>query len=105
MLKSPASEFMSSVGVEMIRVPPGSFTMGSPESEEGHTVWERQREVTFANDYWLGKTPVTKEQYEAVTGTNPTAHAKIADAPVDSVTWDQAKEYCQKLTRLDREAS
>ena len=104
MSKSPTSEFKSSAGVVMIRVPAGTFTMGSPESEDGHRVWERQREVTFANDFYLGKTPVTQEQYEAVTGTNPTGHEKIGDAPVDSVSWDQAKEYCQKLTQLDREA-
>ena len=61
----------------MIRVPAGSFTMGSPESEEGHVVWEQQREVTFENDFYLGKSPVTQEQYEAVTGTNPTDHEKI----------------------------
>ena len=82
----------------MIRVPAGSFTMGSPESEDGRRAWEQQREVTFASDFYLGKTPVTQDQYEAVTGTNPTDHAKIGDAPVDSVTWDQAKEYCLKLT-------
>jgi len=104
MSKSPTSEFQSSAGVVMIPVPAGSFTMGSPESEDGHRAWEQQREVTFVNDFYLGKTPVTQAQFEAVTGTNPTVHEKIGDAPVDSVTWDQAKEYCQKLTQLDRKA-
>jgi hypothetical protein len=103
MVKSPTSEFKSSAGVVMIRVPTGSFTMGSPESEDGHRVWERQREVTFASDFYLGKAPVTQEQFEAVTGTNPTGHEKIGDAPVDSVSWESAKEYCQKLTQLDRQ--
>src|SRR5262245_51746130 len=104
MLESPASAFKSSAGVVMIRVPAGSFTMGSPESEDGHRVWERQRQVTFGNDFYMGKSPVTQEQYAAVTGTNPTGHEQIGDAPVDSVSWDQANEYCRKLTTLDREA-
>ncbi|MBW3596043.1 MAG: formylglycine-generating enzyme family protein [Planctomycetes bacterium] len=78
--------------------------MGSPESEDGHRAWEQQREVTFVNDFYLGKMPVTQDQFEAVTGTNPTVHEKIGDAPVDSADWDQANEYCQKLTKLDREA-
>jgi hypothetical protein len=78
--------------------------MGSPESEDGHQVWEQQREVTFATDFYLGKTPVTQDQYEAVTGTNPTDHELIGDAPVDSVNWEPANEYCQKLTKLDRKA-
>ena len=88
----------------MIRVPSGSFTMGSPESEDGHQVWEQQREVTFVNDFYLGKTPVTQDQYEAVTGTNPTDHEKIGEAPDDMVSREQANEYCQKLTQLDRAA-
>jgi hypothetical protein len=98
------ANFRSSVGIEMLPVPAGSFILGSPESEHGRRVWETQRSVAFANDYFLGKTPVTQAQFEAVTGANPTDHVKIAEAPVDSVTWDQATEYCQKLTRLDREA-
>jgi Sulfatase-modifying factor enzyme 1/Ankyrin repeats (many copies) len=104
MSKSPTSEFKSSAGIVMLRAPAGSFTMGSPESEDGHQVWERQREVTFASDFYLGKTPVTQAQYEAVTGTNPTDHEKIGDAPVDTVSPAQAADYCQKLTELDRAA-
>src|SRR5258708_2859240 len=100
MSKSPTSEFKSSVGVVMIKVPAGSFTMGSPESEDGHQVCERQREVAFVNDFTLGKAPVTQDQYEAVTGENPTDHEQIGDAPVDSVSWGLANEYCQKLTQL-----
>ena len=102
MSKSPTSEFQTSAGAVMIRVPAGSFTMGSPESEDGHRAWEQRREVTFASDFYLGKTPVTQHQFKAVTGTNPTVHKKIGDAPVDSVSWDQANEYCQRLTKLDR---
>jgi hypothetical protein len=104
MSKSPTSEFKSSVGVVMIRVPAGSFIMGSPDSEDGHRASEQHREVTFVNDFSLGKTPVTQAQYEAITGTNPTDHEQIGDAPVDSVRPVQATEYCQKLTQLDREA-
>ena len=104
MSKSSTSEIQSSAGGEMIRVPAGSFTMGSPESEDGHRVWEQQREVTFVNDFYLGKTPVTQDQYEEVTGMNPTDHEQVGDAPVDSVSWESANEYCQKLTQLDREA-
>src|SRR5687767_8016439 len=104
MSKSPASEITSSIGVVMIRVPAGSSTLGSPKSEDGHRAWEQQRQVTFGNDFYLGKTPVTQDQFEAVAGTNPTDHEKIGDAPVDSVSWDQAKEYCLKLTQLDRKA-
>src|SRR6187455_1865853 len=102
-MDNSTSEFQTSAGGVMIRVPAGSFFMGSPESEDGHQLCEQQREVTFVNDFYLGKSPVTQAQYEAVTGTNPTDHEQNGDAPVDSVDWNSANEYCRKLTKLDRE--
>ena len=104
MSQSPPLDFNSSAGTVMIRVPAGSFMMGSPKSEDGHRAWEEQREAAFLNDFYLGKTPVTQEQFAAVISTNPTVHEKVGDAPVDSVDWQQANEYCQKLTKLDHEA-
>ncbi len=104
MSKSVASEFKTSTGGVMIRVAAGSFTMGSPESEDGHQPFEQEREVTFVNDFYLGMTPVTQAQYEAVAGVNPTDHEQIGAVPVDSVSWESANEYCEKLGKLDREA-
>src|SRR5262245_20365454 len=104
MPKSPTAEFKSSAGGVMIRVRAGSFTMGSHESEDGHRAWERKREVAFVDDFYLGKSPVTQDQYQAVTGMNPTDHEQIGDAPIDSVRWESANAYCQKLTQLDRAA-
>jgi hypothetical protein len=104
MSNSPTLEFKSTVGAVMIRVPAGSFTMGSPASEDGHRVWEQQRDVTVVNDFYLGQFPVTQTQYDAVTGTNPTEHEVIGDAPVTSLTWESANEYCLKVTELDCKA-
>jgi hypothetical protein len=104
MSKALRAEFKSSVGIRLLRAPAGSFLMGSPATEDGHRAWEQQREVTFSNDFYLGKTPVTRDQYQAVAGTSPTADQNIGDAPVVSVTWDQAAEFCRKLTQLDRAA-
>ena len=88
----------------MLRVPAGSFTMGSAEAEEGHSAWELQREVTISSDFFLGQTPVTQAQYELISGENPTDHAVNPDAPVDSVWWGPAEEFCQKLTALDHKS-
>lgn len=104
MSNSLNSEFQSSVGGVMLRVPAGSFIMGSPETEEGHRVWERQREVSFAADFFLGRTPVTQAQYESVMGNNPTDHGRDPDAPINSVWWEPADEFCETLTTLDRDS-
>src|SRR5262249_57314366 len=78
------SELTSSNGVRLIRVTPGSFIMGSPQTQVGHEFWEKEREVTLPYEFYLGATPVTQRQFELVTGENPTDHpGSAADAPVD----------------------
>ncbi|MBC8353803.1 MAG: SUMF1/EgtB/PvdO family nonheme iron enzyme [Planctomycetes bacterium] len=99
------AELISSSGARLIQVTPGSFIMGSPQSEPGHMYWEGKREVTLSHEFYLGATPVTKRQYERVTGENPTDHAGAGkDAPVDSVNWDMANAFCSKLTEIDGQA-
>jgi formylglycine-generating enzyme required for sulfatase activity len=45
----------STVSLEMIWVEPGTFTMGSPETEEGRGNDETQHEVTLTKGFYLGK--------------------------------------------------
>jgi hypothetical protein len=101
------SELTSSGGVRLIRVAPGSFIMGSPQDEVGHAYWEREREVTLPYEFYLGATPVTQRQYELVMPCFPRQfahHPTAEDAPVDSVRWQAATEFCAKLTEIDRDA-
>lgn len=101
------SELKSSNGVRLIPVTPGSFVMGSPQDEVGHECWEGEREVTLPYDFYLGATPVTQRQFELVMPGHPRQvanHSTIDDAPVDSVRWKAATEFCAKLTEIDRDA-
>lgn len=53
----------------LVKVPAGSFLMGSPPDERGNSLGnETQHRVTLTHDYYLGKTEVTADQWEAVTG-------------------------------------
>jgi len=49
---------------------------------------------------WVGKYLVTNAEYEAVIGSNP-SQFKGPRRPVESVNWDDAMDYCQKLTGRD----
>ena len=89
------------VSLDMIWIEPGTFMMGSPEDELGRWDDETQHQVTLTQEYWLGKYEVTQAQYEAVMGTNP-SHFKGADLPVEWVTWDDAMEFCAKLTGIEK---
>jgi len=91
------------VDLDMIWIEPGTFTMGSPESELGRQSNETQHQVTLTQGYWLGKYEVTQAQYEAIMGENP-SYFKGADLPVEQVTWNNAVKFCEWLTAQERAA-
>ena len=91
------------VNLDMIWVNPGTFMMGSPKNELGRKDDETQHEVTLTKGYWLGRYQVTQAQYEAIMGTNP-SNFKGADLPVEMVNWNEAKEFCAKLTASEKAA-
>jgi formylglycine-generating enzyme required for sulfatase activity len=94
---------VSGLSLEMLWVQPGTFQMGSPEDEEGRTSLETLHEVTLTSGYYLGKHVVTQSQWEKVMGSNP-SRFKGGDKPVETVTWDDATSFCDKLTELERTA-
>lgn len=81
---------------ELIKCPAGKFLMGSPADELGRCENETQHEVTIADDFYIGRFPVTQAQFEAVTKKNPSCY-KGQDNPVDGVNWHQAKDFCYRL--------
>jgi eukaryotic-like serine/threonine-protein kinase len=92
------SENLGGVGLEMVFIPSGSFVMGSPESEEYHTSGEGPQHRVNIQRFYLGKYVVTQAQYEAVMGINPSSF-KGLQRPVANVSWNDAKEFCEKLRR------
>ena len=99
----------NSVGMKLVLIPKGTFQMGSPIEEEGASNDEEQHQVTISKDYYLGVYEVTQAQYEKVMGNNPSHFqgAEVgnenADLPVEMVSWDDAVEFCKKLSELPDE--
>ena len=79
-----------------IRLPGGTFHMGSPASERQRHEDEARHEVSVSA-FWVDPCEVTQEDYEALMGTNPSAH-RGARLPVENVTWYDAARYCNALS-------
>ncbi|MBE9118687.1 SUMF1/EgtB/PvdO family nonheme iron enzyme [Lusitaniella coriacea LEGE 07157] len=88
------------VALEMVAIPGGEFWMGSPEGEERYSGYdgreEPQHKVTL-KPFFLGKTPITQAQWEAVMGNNP-SRFKGKNRPVEKVSWYDATKFCEKLS-------
>jgi formylglycine-generating enzyme required for sulfatase activity len=85
-----------------IRVAPGSFSMGSPESEGGREPNEVAHRVTLTRAFWLQATEVTQGQWQAVMGSAPSRFTGCGhDCPIEQVSWEDAVAYLNTLS--DRE--
>ncbi|MEO2030598.1 MAG: formylglycine-generating enzyme family protein, partial [Planctomycetaceae bacterium] len=85
----------NSIGMEFKLLPSGTFRMG--RGSRGH-----QR--TLTKSFELGVYEVTQEQYQKVMGTNPSAFKRKPN-PVESVSWNDAVEFCRNLSVLPAEKS
>ena len=85
---------------EMVSIPAGCFQMGS---EQGNPD-ERPTHKVCISAFQMGKYEVRQKNFQAVMATNPSQHVG-ADLPVDSLTWDEASDYCKEIgMRLPTEA-
>ena len=122
-------EYENSIGMKLRLIPPGEFTMGGTLEEVEATleregkyqtrrVWIKsatpQHKVILTLPVYVGVTEVTQAQYELVMGTNPShfsatgrgkkavAGLETANHPVETVSWNDAAEFCTKLSQQER---
>jgi eukaryotic-like serine/threonine-protein kinase len=95
----------NSLGMELAIIPPGSFKMGSPDSEKDRRDNEGPVMVTLTRPAWVGRTPVTREQWTAVMGSSPWQGKLFVtpgvNHPATHLSWENAEEFCQRLTERD----
>ena len=83
--------------------PPGEFTMGSPESEEGHTGSEKEHRVALTQGFWMLESEITVKMWDSVMGKGGRAVIREKEnplSPASYVTGGAALEFCEKLSRL-----
>jgi formylglycine-generating enzyme required for sulfatase activity len=86
------------ISLEMMQIPAGVFTMGSPVTEANRQEPEGPQHQVSVPAFWMGMAAVTQAQYEALIGTNP-AEFKGSNRPVEQVNWQDAVTFCQKLSQ------
>lgn len=85
------------IHIEMVFIEPGSFIMGSPDSElERNAARERQHHVKLTKGFWIAKTETTQLVWKSVLGKNP---SKIVNPshPVENVSYIDVTEFICKL--------
>jgi uncharacterized protein (TIGR02996 family) len=102
----------NSIGMQLALILAGRFLMGSPERSDDEGP---QHEVEISKPFYLGIYQVTQAEYEKVMSTNPSwfsatggGNDKIEGQdtsrfPVECVTWEDANEFCKKLSELPDE--
>ncbi len=71
----------------MIAIPPGDFILLGDKPT-----------VVKLKGFWMSKYPITQAQYEAIMFYNPSYFRGDSNHPVEQVTWDNAQEFCGKLS-------
>ncbi len=92
----------NSLGMTLVLILKGSFTMGSPSTDAERNVRELQHEVTLSQSFYLGMCEVTQGQYAKVIGNNNN-RATATTIPVRNVSWEDANAFCKKLSELPDE--
>ncbi len=102
----------NSLQMKLVWCPPGTFLMGSPESEMGRFEDEAQASVTLSRGFWIGQTAITQGQWEMVMDSKPwLGKVNIREGAFlpatcighgDELTGADA--FCKRLTVSEREA-
>ncbi len=140
----PVSLAITDLGIDMLPIPSGSFTMGSPDSEGGRDSDEGpETTVELPLPFWMGRTEITHGQWKALMGEDRDLRGEVRrgmeddtayelsgktqtirefwdmardgdpsdmigpsgdNIPMHYISWDEAMEFCHKLTEREREA-
>jgi sulfatase modifying factor 1 len=95
----------NTIGMKLNKIPAGTFTIGSPESEADREDDETQHPVTITQAFYMQTTEVTQGQWTAVMGTVPwkgQGYAKEGpNYAATYVNWDDAVAFCKKLSEQE----
>ena len=100
---SGLQEYTNSVGMEFVRIPAGTFQMGST-GPWASTSESPLTQVTISEAFWMEKHEVTQGQWQRVMEHNPWVyHGCGSDCPGYGISWDEAQEFIEELNESEGE--
>ena len=96
-LQADYTETVFGLNMEMVYVKGGTFEMGATAEQYEAYNEEKPVRIIRLDGYHIGKYEVTQAQWKAVMGTVP-SEFKGDNLPVENVSWEDAQEFCQKLS-------
>lgn len=96
--------WQNSFGMKFVYIAPGSFIMGSSDTESGRDSDENQHRVTLTQGFYMQTTELTQRQWKVVMGENP---PKLRfkdcgkDCPAERVSWYDVEKFIKKLNQLE----
>lgn len=92
-LRSSPLSYKNAIGVELLRIAPAEFTMGTEGIERSRRSDEFLRKVSLTRHFYIAKHEVTNSQYQAFFNDNI-----INNKPVTNISWNQAAAFCNWLS-------
>jgi formylglycine-generating enzyme required for sulfatase activity len=84
---------------ELAAIPAGTFAMGST-AQEALAEERPVHDVRISQGFWLGKTEVTQGVWQAVMGSNPAQFKGGDNYPLESVSWEDCRQFIAKLNQM-----
>jgi len=100
--KSLSISFPNTKPISFLKIPEGSFLMGSRETDLHVRRNEYPQHKVKVRSFYLGQIPITQHQWMAVTGQKCRGNSNSLgqDLPVVNVWLDEAINFCDKLSKL-----
>ena len=98
----PSSCEAAEVPAGLVCVSPGTFEVGSPDTEIGRdNRHEVLHEVRISRAFFVQETEVTQAQWQQVMALNPSLRLGCPQCPVETVNWWEALEYLNARSRME----
>jgi len=100
-------ELRNSIGMKLVFIPPGEFSMGAATKEVSRNTEETpQHTVRMPNGFYLGCFEVNNAEYSKVVGDRSESDSLSTPPlePISGVSWIDATEFCRKLSQLPQES-